>query len=44
MLKNVKTHWNSLLEPLRKVMNEYRTLIVKMYEDAVVKEPAHTAR
>jgi hypothetical protein len=37
MLRNVKTHWILLLEPLRRVMGEYKTLIVKMYEDATVK-------
>jgi hypothetical protein len=44
MLWNVKTRWILLLEPLRKVMGEYKTLIVKMCEDAMVKEPALTPK
>jgi hypothetical protein len=44
MLQNVKTCWISLLEPPRRVMGEYKTLIVKMCEDAVVKEPALTPK
>jgi hypothetical protein len=44
MLRNVKTRWISLLEPLRRVMGEYKTLIVKMCEDAAVKEPALTPK
>jgi len=34
MLRNVKTQWISLLEPLRRIMDEYKTLVVKMCEDA----------
>jgi hypothetical protein len=44
MLRKVKTHWISLLEPLRRVMGEYKTLIVKMYKEATVKEPAFTPK
>jgi hypothetical protein len=44
MLRNVKTHWISLLEPLRRVMGEYKTLIVKMCKDAAIKEPALTPK
>ena len=44
MLRNVKTHWLSLLEPLKRVMGEYKTLVVKMCEDAAVKEPELTAK
>jgi hypothetical protein len=40
MLWNVKTRWISLLEPLKRILGEYKTLIVKMCEDAAVKEPA----
>jgi hypothetical protein len=40
LLKNVKTRWISLLEPLRRVLAEYKTLVVKMCEDSAVKEPA----
>ena len=44
MLKNVKTRWISLPESLKRVLGEYRTLIVKMCDDATVKEQALTAR
>jgi hypothetical protein len=44
MLRNVKIHWISLLEPLRRVMGEYKTLIVKMCEDVAVKEPTLTSK
>jgi hypothetical protein len=40
MLKNVKTRWINLLEPLRRVLAEYKTLVVKMCEDSAVKELA----
>ena len=39
MCKNVKTWWISLLELLRGVVSEYKTLVVKMCEDSAVKEP-----
>jgi hypothetical protein len=32
------------LEPLKRVLGEYKTLIVKMCEDAMVKEPALTPK
>ena len=44
MLQNVKTRWISLLEPLKRVMGEYKTLVVKMCDDAAVKGPALTAK
>jgi hypothetical protein len=44
MLRNVKTRWILLLEPLRRVMGEDKTLIVKMCEDAAIKEPALTPK
>jgi uncharacterized circularly permuted ATP-grasp superfamily protein len=40
MLKNVKTRWISLLEPLKRVLAEYKTLVVKMCEASAVKERA----
>jgi hypothetical protein len=40
MLRNIKAGWISLLEPLRRVMGEYKTLIVKMCKDIAVMEPA----
>lgn len=33
MLKNIKTRWVSLIEPLRRLLSEYRTLIYKMTSD-----------
>jgi hypothetical protein len=30
MLRNVKTHWISVLEPLRRILGEYKILICKM--------------
>ena len=39
LLRNVKTRWISVLEPLKRIMVEYKTLIVKMAEDAAVKNP-----
>jgi hypothetical protein len=32
-LKNVATRWVSLLEPLRRLLGEYRTLMAKMHAD-----------
>jgi hypothetical protein len=34
LLKNVKTRWISLLEPTKRVMSEYRTLVVNMALDS----------
>jgi hypothetical protein len=39
ILRNIKTRWILLLEPLKRVMGEYKTLIVKMCEDATIKDP-----
>jgi hypothetical protein len=39
MLRNVKTRWISVLEPLRKILGEYKTLIYKMAQDVAVKDP-----
>jgi hypothetical protein len=33
MLKNVKTQWISLLDPLWKILSKYRPLLVKMFLD-----------
>ena len=38
MLRNVKTCWISVLEPLRRIMGEYITLIYKMAEDVAVQD------
>jgi hypothetical protein len=39
ILQNVSTRWIFLLEPLKRIMKEYKTLIVKMCKNATVKEP-----
>jgi hypothetical protein len=44
ILNNVKTRQISLLEPLKCVLGEYKTLIAKMCEDAVVKDPEPKAK
>ena len=44
ILQNVKTQWIALLEPLKRVMGEYKTLIVKMWEDAIVQQPKMTSK
>ena len=44
MCKNVKTRWISLLELLKRVPSEYKTLVVKMCEDSTVKEPMLTQK
>lgn len=33
MLRTVETRWVSLIEPLRRLLSEYRTLIYKMTAD-----------
>ena len=38
LLKNVKTRWVSLIEPLRRIIQEYRFLIAKMKADSDSKE------
>jgi len=38
ILKNVKTHWISMLSPTWRVMVEYRTLLMKMTFDAPTNE------
>ena len=37
LLRNVKTQWILVLEPLKCILQKYKTLIVKMGEDAAVK-------
>jgi hypothetical protein len=44
ILRNVTTRWISLLDPLRRIMGEYKTLLVKMCDDAAVKEPELKAK
>jgi hypothetical protein len=38
LLKNVKTRWLSLLEPMRRLMNEFRTIVGKMHIDSLNKK------
>ena len=38
MLRNVRTCWISMLELLRRILGEYKTLICKMAKDAAVKD------
>jgi hypothetical protein len=40
ILQNVATRWISMHEPLKRVLSEYKTLIVKMAQDAVVESKA----
>jgi hypothetical protein len=40
ILQNVTTRWISLLEPLKHVLGEYKTLIVKMAQDAAKESKA----
>jgi hypothetical protein len=45
ILQNVTTCWISLLEPLKHVLGEYKTLIVKMAQDAAEEnKAAHNLR
>jgi hypothetical protein len=38
LLKNVKTRWVSLIEPLRRILQKYRVLLAKMKVDNLSKE------
>jgi len=33
LLKNVKTHWISMLSPLKRILAHYKSLVVKMHSD-----------
>jgi hypothetical protein len=37
ILRNVKTRWISMLSPAIRIMNEYRTLLVRMQQDTTLK-------
>jgi hypothetical protein len=37
ILNNMKTRWISMLSPMRRVLSEYRVLLVKMYGDMLAK-------
>jgi hypothetical protein len=37
ILNNVKTRWSNILLLIRRVLSEYRVLLVKMYEDLLAK-------
>ena len=38
LLKNVKIRWVSLIEPLRRILQEYKVFLAKMKADSVSKE------
>ena len=40
LLRNVETRWVSLIDPMRWILSEYRTLVLKMYEDLAENEKA----
>ena len=44
LLKNVKTRWVSLIEPLRRILQEYRVLLAKMKADSLSKEKSAQVR
>jgi hypothetical protein len=37
ILNNIKTRWISMLSPLKRVLSEYRVLLIKMYSDMQTK-------
>ena len=43
ILRNIKTRWISMLAPAVRVMNEYRTLLVKFQQDSSVRKPKKIA-
>jgi hypothetical protein len=43
ILRNIKTCWISMLAPVVRVMNEYRTLLVKFQQDSSVRKPKKIA-
>ena len=44
ILQNIKTRWISMLSSLKRVLSEYRILLVKMYFDHFVKPTIPTAK
>lgn len=40
MLPTVRTRWISMFEPLKRILSEYKTLIVKMSKDAIEESKA----
>jgi hypothetical protein len=43
-LQNVKTRWISMLRLLKRILSKYRTLLVKMYSDHLVKPTIPTTK
>ena len=43
-LQNVKTRWISMLSPLKRVLSEFRTLLVKMYSNQFIKPAIPTTK
>jgi hypothetical protein len=35
-LRNIKTRWISMLAPFKRMLREYKTLVVKMNDDVVM--------
>jgi hypothetical protein len=35
LLKNIKTQWILMLSPSKRVLNEYKTVVVKMVQDVL---------
>ena len=44
ILQNIKIRWISMLSPLKRVLSEYRTLLVKMYSAHLVKPTIPAAK
>jgi hypothetical protein len=44
ILQNVKMRWISILSPLKRVLSKYRTFLVKMYSDHLVKPTISAAK
>lgn len=39
LLQNIKTYWISMFSPLKQLLGEYKSLVVKMYTDAPKNKP-----
>jgi hypothetical protein len=44
IIRNVKTHWLSMLSPLKRVMSKYQTFAHKMHEDSIDSTTTHISR
>jgi hypothetical protein len=43
ILRNIKTRWLSMMEPVVTIMNKYRPLLVKLSKEAEVRRPKQLA-